>query len=138
MFYALTEDQIRDLCKEKIESLEHWLRRLIDEKLSASHGDYFSYVDGAGNRLIKKSIVDALEERLKKEPTRYVRKIDAVLLSDTIDIICNPQLYSFFAPGLAFAFPEGRDEARTFMYRLLDHETDCIIQIRSASTRQSK
>jgi hypothetical protein len=120
MFYTLTEDQIRDLCKEKIESLEHWLRRPIDEKLSASHGDYFSYVDGAGNRLIKKGIVDELEERLKKEPTRYVRKIDAVLLSDTIDIICNPQLYSFFAPGLAFAFPEGRDEARTFMYRLLD------------------
>jgi hypothetical protein len=93
MFYALTEDQIRNLCKEKIESLEHWLRRLIDEKLSTSHGDYFSYVDGAGNRLIKKSIVDELEERLKKEPTRYVRKIDAVLLSDAIDIICNPQLY---------------------------------------------
>jgi hypothetical protein len=120
MFYALTEDQIRNLCKEKIESLEYWLRRLIDEKLSASHGDYFSCVDGAGNRLIKKGIVDALEERLKKEPTRYSRKIDAVLLSDAIDIICNPQLYSIFAPGLRFAFPEGRDEARTFMRRLLD------------------
>jgi len=120
MFYALTEDQIRNLCKEKIESLEHWLKRLIDEKLSASHGDYFSYVDGAGNRLIKKGIVDALEKRLKKEPTRYVRKIDAVLFSDAIDIICNPQLYSIFAPGLRFAFSEGRDEARTFMYRLLD------------------
>ena len=120
MFYALTEDQIRNLCKEKIESLEHWLRRLIDEKLSASHGDYFSYIDGAGNRLIKKGIVDELEERLKKDPTRYSRKIDAVLLSDAIDIICNPQLYSIFAPGLRFAFPEGRDEARTFMYRLLD------------------
>jgi len=120
MFYALTEDQIRDLCKQKIESLEHWLRTLIDEKLSASHGDYFSCVDGAGNRLIKKSIVDALEDRLKKEPTRYSRKIDAVLLSDAIDIICNPQLYGTFAPGLASAFPEGREEARTFMYRLLD------------------
>ena len=107
MFYALTEDQIRNLCKEKIESLEYWLRRLIDEKLSTSHGDYFSYVDGVGNRLIKKSIVDALEERLKKEPTRHVRKIDAVLLSDAIDIICNPQLYYIFAPGSAFAFPEG-------------------------------
>jgi hypothetical protein len=104
MFYALTEDQIRNLCKEKIESLEHWLRRLIDEKLSASHG----------------GIVDGLEERLKAEPTRYSRKIDAVLLSDAIGIICNPQLYSTFAPGLAFAFPEGRDEARTFMRRLLD------------------
>ena len=120
MFYALTEDQIRNLCKEKIESLEHWLRRLIDEKLSASHGDYFSYIDGAGNRLIKKRIVDALEEQLRQDPTRYSRKIDAVLLSDAIDIICSSQLYSIFAPGLRFAFPEGRDEARTFMYRLLD------------------
>lgn len=120
MFYALTEDQIRDLCKGKIESLEHWLRRLIDEKLAASYGDYLSYVDGAGNRLIKKGIVDKLEERLKKEPTRYVRKIDALLLSDAIDVICNPQLYGIFSPALASAFPEGRDEARTFMCRLLD------------------
>jgi hypothetical protein len=121
MLYKLTDDELRSLCREKLESLEYWLRRLIDEKLSASYGDYFSHVDAVGNRLIKKSIVETLEERLKKEPDRYTRKIDAVLLSDAIDVICNPTLFgSYFREPLKLAFPEGREEARTFMYRLLD------------------
>jgi len=120
MFRDLTESQIRSICREKIESLEHWLRRFIDEQLSSAFGDYFSYVDDAGNRLFKKSIVDALEDRCKKEPERYTRKIDAVLLEDAIDIICNPQIYSLFKVGLESAFPDGREEARTFMRRVLD------------------
>ena len=91
MFYALTEDQIRNLCKEKIESLEHWLRRLIDEKLSTSHGDDFSHADRAGNRLIKGGTVDVLEERLGQGPMRYGRKTDSMVLSDAIDIIYSAQ-----------------------------------------------
>ena len=87
MLPTLTDNQIRNCCKDKLESLEHWLRRLIDEKLSALHTDYFSHIDGAGNRFIKKDIVDALEERVKKEPSRYPRKIDAVLLSNAVAII---------------------------------------------------
>lgn len=121
MLYKLTDNELRSACREKLESLEYWLRRLIDETLSATYGDYFSHVDNFGSRLVKKSIVDTLEERLKKEPGRYARKIDAVLLSDAVDIICNPALFSsHFKEALKLAFPEGRDEARTFMHRLLD------------------
>lgn len=121
MLYKLTDNELRNVCREKVESLEYWFRRLIDEKLSASYGDYFSHVDSTGNRLIKKSIVETLEERLKKEPDRYARKIDAVLLSDAVDIICNPNLFGpYFREPLKLAYPEGREEARTFMLRLLD------------------
>lgn len=48
MLPVLTDNQIRNLFKEKIESLEHWLRKLVDEKLSVVHADFFSYIDGAG------------------------------------------------------------------------------------------
>ena len=121
MLYKLTDNEIRNLCKEKLESLEHWLRRLIHKTLSAKYGDdFFSYVDGAGNRLVKNSIVRSLEERVQKESERYQRKIDAVLLDDAIDIICNPQLYFLFRPALEGAFPDGRDETKTFLKRLID------------------
>jgi len=112
---------LRNLCREKLESLEHWLRRLIDQTLSAEYGDYFSYTDSAGNRIIKKDIVKELKTRVEGEPGRYSRKIDAVLLSDAIDIICNKQLYEyFFKRALKTAFPDGREEAKTFMSRLLE------------------
>ena len=120
MVYKLTDDELRNLCKEKLESLEHWLRRLIDETLTAEYGDYFSPTDSSGNRIIKKEFVDALEDRMSREPDRYKRKIDAVLLDDAIDILCKPNLYKFFKPALVTAFPEGRDEARTFLKRLVE------------------
>ena len=137
MLQTLTDNELRNLCREKLESLEHWLRRLIDQTLSDEYGDYFSYTDDSGNRLIKKSIVEALEERVKKEPSRYHRKIDAVLLSDAIDIICKPQLYEFFKSALAGAFPDGREEARTFMNRLLDPRNR-LAHANSISLRQAE
>ncbi len=118
MLYKLTDAEIRNLCKEKLESLEHWLRRLIDETLTAKYGDYFSYVDAKGSRLIKNDIVQSLEERRRREPDRYKRRIDAVLLDDTVAIICNPQIYPHFKPAFDNAFPDGASEARTFLKRL--------------------
>jgi hypothetical protein len=86
----------------------------------------------------KKSIVETLEERLKKEPHRYARKIDAVLLSDAIDIICNPNLFGpYFREPLKLAYPDGREEARTFMFRLLDPRNR-LAHANSISVRQAE
>lgn len=138
MLQTLTDNELRNLCREKLESLEHWLRRLIDETLSDKYDDYFLYVDDAGNRLIRNSIVKSLDERVRKEPERYKRKIDAVLLDDAIDIICNPRLYKeFFQPALENAFPEGADEARTFLKRLLDPRNR-LAHANSISLRQTE
>ena len=52
----LNDSEIRSICKNKLESLEYWLRRLIDKILSDNYEDYFSYEDAKGNRLIKKSM----------------------------------------------------------------------------------
>lgn len=109
---------MRSTCKDRIESLEHWLRRLIDDELSRAYGDYFSHADGKGNRLIRNSLSKQVDQRRAREPSRYLRKIDAVF---AIDIICNPQLFNkHFRAPLSIAFPEGRDEARTFLRRLLE------------------
>jgi hypothetical protein len=93
LLMSLAESEIRSICKEKIESLEHWLRRLIDDTLEPAYGDYFSHVDKNGNRLIRSALSDQVDTRRAREPYRYPRKIDAVLLEDAIDIICKPELY---------------------------------------------
>jgi hypothetical protein len=113
--------EIRSICKEKIESLEHWLRRLIEDTLTPIYDDYFAHVDlTTGNRLIKNSLTQQVESRRNQEPARYPRKIDAVLLEDAVDIICKPELFKqHFRNALEQAFPEGREEARTFLKRLL-------------------
>ncbi|WP_277761479.1 hypothetical protein [Pseudomonas sp. A34-9] len=116
---SLPDSDIRSICKQKIESLEHWLRRLIDDTLTPVYGDYFSYEDAKGNRLIKHALAHQVVERQLREPSRYPRKIDAVLLDDAIEILCKPDLYKIhFRTPLSHAFPDGREEARTFLGRI--------------------
>lgn len=120
MYYKLTDSEIRSLCKEKLESLEYWLRRIIDELLKAEYNDYFEHQDSNGNQLIKTAIVNSLKSRKQNEPNRYPRLIDAVLLDDAIDIICKPELFqNHFKEVLKNAYPNGREEARTFFKRLI-------------------
>lgn len=117
---GMRDSELRSQCKEKIESLEHWLRRLIDDTLTPVYGDYFSFTDQVGNRLIKNSLVQQVAARRAHEPTRYPRNIDAVLLEDAVDIVCKPDLFQkHFRQALSKAFPDGREEARTFFGRVL-------------------
>ena len=113
-------DHVRSTAKRRLEALELWLRRLIDQNLSASFGpNYLNHCDENGNRLIATRIVGPLEDRIAQEPSRYPRRIDAVLLDDAIAIICNPRLYDYFRDAMSIAFPDGHAEARTFLSRLV-------------------
>lgn len=120
MLENFNDSELRSRCKQKLETLELWLRRLIDQVLGSTFGDYFNHTDAAGNRLIAKRISTLLDDRIQKEPQRYARKIDAVLLDDSISIICHPVRYQYFRPALEVAFPDGNAEARTFLKRLND------------------
>lgn len=114
---GMTQDDIRSICRSKIESLEHWLRRLIEDTLVPVYGDYFSHVDIHGNRLIRLELCRKVEGRFFNDPQRYPRKIDGILLDEAIDIICK--LYKqHFQDALHHAFPEGAAEARTFLKRI--------------------
>lgn len=115
----LRDSDIRSACREKIEALEHWLRRLIEDTLSAKYGDYFTALDEKGGRVVKTEIAQKAIARKLSEPLRYPKTIDALLLEEAIDIVCNPRLYNDnFRVALAVIFPEGRDEARTFLKRI--------------------
>lgn len=117
-FTGQSDDTIRSSCRERLEALEHWLRRLIHDSLMPL-GEYMSRTDSHGNFLVKRSIAALALERQKKEPKRYPRVIDAVLLEDAVDIVCNPNLFhQYFSRALKYAYPDGREEARTFLRRV--------------------
>ena len=123
-FYRLSINEIRDYCKQAIESLEYWLRRLIDEALQDCYGvNYLDATDKAGNNIINKTIRESIKTKYDGEPDRFSRLIDAALLDDCINIICNPVLFQrHFREAFKTAFPDGdsRDETRTFLKRLIE------------------
>lgn len=134
----ITDAELRSICKERIEALEHWLRRLIDDLLEPAYGDYFTFVEAKGNRLIRGSLSKRVENRRTSEPTRYPRKIDAVLLEDAVAIICKPELFrQHFGKPLSVAFPDGREEARTFLGRLLTTRNN-LAHANAISIRQAE
>jgi hypothetical protein len=138
MYYKLTDTETRAICREKIEALEFWLRRLIDEILTASYGSYFDYQDTHGAYLINSGIRGTINKRKTDEPNRYPRLIDAVLLDDSIDIICNPNLYrKHFSDALKDAFPDGREEAKTFLKRLV-YPRNCLAHANPISLRHAE
>lgn len=102
--HRLDESELREHCRRAIESLEHWLRRLI--------------VD-TGEDLMNAKVRGAVEGRRKREPDRYSRLVDAALLDELIDIVCNHNHYKMhFEAPFALAFPQGHAVARTFLKRI--------------------
>lgn len=107
--------------KEAINSLELWLRNLIDKKLSIAYGaDYFYAKNQNDQYVIKSELRKNIENRIKGQEERYPRKVDALLLDEEIEIVCHPVLYKeFFKSALEFSYPDGKEEVRTFLGQLI-------------------
>jgi len=119
--HRLTEDELRSYCKRTVEALELWLRRLIHVTLSESYGsDYLHATKSNGvDRVIRTEIANRLTKAVGREPARYSRPIDAALLDDEIDILCNPELYSaHFAQCLGTTYASNQ-ELRAVLNRLV-------------------
>ncbi len=122
LLHQIPFEQLRAACRQKLETCELWLRRLIHETFSSRFGkSYFN--DGKYNDkyLFRKEIREHANRRKQEHPAQYNNKeIDTLLLEHIIDTICKPELYlEFFSPALCKAFPDGCDEARTFLLRLV-------------------
>ena len=58
--------------------------------------------------------------RMTDNPARYSKAIDTLLFDYLVDTLCKHDLYALcFAGALRHAFPEGAQEARTFLRRLV-------------------
>jgi hypothetical protein len=139
LFSKLKEEEKRSICKKEIENLENWLRRLVHELLSKEYkNNYLEYKDENNNYLISRKIMQKVNCRIKDEPKRYPRCIDAFLLSDLIYIICRDDLYNkVFKDPFSKAFPDGNNEARTFLERLVEPR-NALYHANPISNRQAE
>ena len=119
--HRLRDAQLRADCKAAIESLESWLRRVIDIALRPEFGENYINAQNPANcqYVFKKAFREELSERVRREPARYPRHIDAALLDDEIYVVCHPKLYAkFFKTFFASSYPLGSDELRFFLERI--------------------
>lgn len=121
MYHEYTQDELRLYCRANIETLEIWARRLIHEKMSEEYG--VNYIDVKINDkeyLIKKDIRKHIKLMLNKEPYRYKRPVDTLFIDHIIYFLCNPKWYKkLFKRPLDYIYPQGKDEAREFLNRLV-------------------
>jgi hypothetical protein len=137
MFKNMSEDEIRSNCRAKLDTLEVWLRRLIDSQLIKVSGDYFNFSDNLSNRLINKEIVKNVQNRISKEPERYKRNIDAILLDDAISIICNENLYQKYFKNAFLLFKCGRAEVKNCLNDLFGPR-NCLAHSNPISHRDAE
>ena len=120
MFYQLSQEELRALCRTHIETLEMWARRLIHETLVQNYGkNYFDYKNSNGDPLINKEIRNNVLKLGEKHPKIKQRPVDGRYFEDLIKILCNPQLYKHFKPALDYMYPQGNGEVRCFLSRLI-------------------
>lgn len=114
-----TEDDLRSVCRKEIETLEHWIRRLIHETLTAHYGnDYFSFKKN-DEPLIKGEITARINKMREDTPGRFPRPIDAFFLGDLIYVLCKKPFYdAHFKDALCEAYPNGNEEVRFFLERV--------------------
>lgn len=137
--YKISEDERRMACKQKLESLEFWLRRLIQDNLSKKYGpNYLNAKKSIGDHIINNRIRKSIKSRKEAEPERYQRLIDASLLEHQIDIICNNELYQeFFFEPFKKVYPNGRVEAKTSLEKL-KLPRNCLYHANPISIRMSE
>ncbi|MDE7404052.1 MAG: hypothetical protein K2M81_02990, partial [Lachnospiraceae bacterium] len=116
----LTETELRDLCRHHIDTFENWSRRIIDEILKKCYSsDYFNFMISTDQPLIKSEIKKRIEQRVKDNPSRYPRKIDAILLEDIEYFLCRDDLYSNQFKVILEPFYSGAWEVRKVLNRLI-------------------
>lgn len=121
MYHEYTQEDLRQYCRKNIESLEIWARRLIHEKMVEKYGhNYVSQQLDDGNYLVKSEIRKHIQGKIAKEPMRFHRAVDTLFIDQIIYFLCHPIWYKeLFKQALDYIYPQGRDEAREFLNRLV-------------------
>lgn len=121
MYYEYTQEELRSYCRSCIESLEIWARRLIHEKMSEKYGE--NYIDKRlpdGSFLVKKEIREHVSKMKEQNPGRFSRPVDTLYIDHIIYFLCKKDWYDLlFKEALDFIYPQGCEEAREFLKRLV-------------------
>lgn len=119
LMWNLSELEARDLCKHRIDAMERWSRRIIDELFKSTYGDnYFEFEVAAGQPLVKSSTKQQVEGRMKDNPGRFARKVDALVIEDLEYFFCREDLYKALFKSVFEPFFSGLPEVRAVIRRV--------------------
>lgn len=119
---ALSELERKDIARRHLDAAEAWLRRILNNLMVPHFGDAYLAPGEKGTcPHISNQTRREISARYEAAKDRFPRTIDAADLGHVIKIVLHPRMYpQIFRPALAQAFPDGVDEARTFLARLED------------------
>lgn len=118
---SLDETELKEMCRHRIDSFEQWSRRLIDETLRTNYGkNYIDVVIQEGQPLIKSEIKKKIAARIKDNPKRYSRYIDATVMEDIEYFFCRDDLYKCYFKEIFEPYFSGNNEIRSVLRRLTD------------------
>lgn len=121
MYHEYTQEELRQYCRNNIETLEIWARRLIHEKMVEKYGnDYVNKQFDDGNYLVKSEVRKHINGMIAKEPSRFSRPVDTLFIDQIVYFLCHPVWYKdLFKSALDYIYPQGKDEAREYLNRLV-------------------
>ena len=121
LLWNMSDLDARDLCKHRIDIMERWSRRLIDQKFKEVYGvNYFEAEVDEGQPLVKAAIKRQVEGRMKENPGRFARKVDALVIEDLEYFFCREDLYKKLFRDIFEPFFSGQQEVRTVIKRISD------------------
>ena len=119
LMWNMSDLDARNLCKHRLDVMEHWSRRLIDESLKQAYGDDYVNVETAdGQPLIKKAIKDRVNGRTKDNPKRFARWVDALAFDDLSYFFCKEEWYANLYKSAFEPFYSGVEEVRSVLSRM--------------------
>lgn len=119
LLWNMSDLEARDLCKHRIDMMERWSRRLLDELFKTTYGeDYFESEVAAGQPLVKSSIKRQVEGRMIDNPGRFARKVDALVIEDLEYFFCREDLYPALFKNVFEPFFSGLREVRAVINRI--------------------
>lgn len=120
VFSTLSETEIRDVCRHHIDSFESWSRRLLDETFKSEYSaDYMNFMISDDQPLVRAEIKNRVEQRVRENPNRFPRKIDAILMEDIEYFLCREDLYIKHFKHILEPFYAGKENVRNVLERLI-------------------
>lgn len=121
MFYSYSEDELRIICRQQIESLELWIRRIEDDELKNTYGDdYFEVENCNGDKIIKKQVYENYSKIKKSRGNTVGRPVDYLFFDDLIYILCKDTFYKqHFKKILDHTGYNSNAQIRTILNRLV-------------------
>ncbi|MBS7426460.1 hypothetical protein KHW15_10245 [Pseudomonas syringae] len=119
--HLLSSSDIHISCRQRIESCELWLRRIIHDKLKADFGDdYINAAEVSGQPVFSNATRQRVQNYISASPNQYSRPIDTLLFDDLGAAVGKNDVYQkYFRDVLGEEFSMGAQQIRDVVKSLV-------------------